>query len=266
MKLNNVLRKIIKIIGVETIYEKMLDEEVREGPLPKHIAVIMDGNRRWASERNLPTWEGYKYGAEIAEKFVLWSLDYNIKIITFYALSKDNLQKRSWQELSSIVENMYNKLQKLDNSGLIEKYKIKIKTLGNKEMLPYYLRDKIEELERKTKENDGTIINIAVAYSGRNEILNAVKEIAKDVINRKIAIEDIDERMFMSKLYTRDLPYPEPDVIIRTSGEMRLSDFLLYQSSYSEMIFIDIYWPDIRKIDFLRILRTYEKRNRRFGK
>ncbi len=266
MKLDSALRKVIKIVGIEAFYERMLDREVKEGPLPKHIAVIMDGNRRWANERNLPTWEGYRYGAEIAEKFVLWSLDYNIKIITFYALSKDNLLKRSPQELSSIIENMYNKLEKLNESGLIEKYKIRIKTLGNKELLPDSLKNKIEELENRTKENDGMIINIAVAYSGRHEILNAVKEIAKDVNEGRIKAENIDEQMFMSKLYTGDLPYPEPDVIIRTSGEMRLSDFLLYQSSYSEMIFMDIYWPDLRKIDFLRILRTYEKRNRRFGK
>ncbi len=266
MKLDSVLRKVIKIVGAEALYEKMLDEEIKEGPLPNHIAVIMDGNRRWANERNLPTWEGYRYGAEIAEKFVLWSLNYNIKIITFYALSKDNISKRSPQELSSIIENMYNKLKKLEESGLIEKHKIRIKTLGNKELLPDSLRNKIEELEKKTKENDGMVINIAVAYSGRYEILDAVKEIAKEVSDGKISADKIDEQIFMSKLYTGDLPYPDPDVIIRTSGEMRLSDFLLYQSSYSEMIFMDIYWPDVRKIDFLRILRTYEKRNRRYGK
>ncbi|MDP8023548.1 MAG: polyprenyl diphosphate synthase [Nitrososphaeria archaeon] len=266
MRLDSVLRKIIKIVGIEAFYERMLEQEVKEGPIPNHIAVIMDGNRRWANERSLPTWEGYRYGAEIAEKFVLWSLDYKVKIITFYALSKDNLFKRSPQELSSIIENMYSKLEKLDESGLIEKYKIRIKTLGNKELLPDTLRNKIEELEKKTKENEGMVINIAVAYSGRHEILNAVKEIAKDVSEGKIKADNIDEGVFMSKLYTGDLPYPEPDVIIRTSGEMRLSDFLLYQSSYSEMIFMDIYWPDVRKIDFLRILRTYEKRNRRFGK
>ncbi len=266
MKADTILRKIIKIVGIESLYEKMLDEEVKEGPLPKHIAVIMDGNRRWANERNLPAWEGYRYGADIAEKFVLWSLDYNIKIITFYALSKDNLIKRSPEELSSIVENMYEKLKKLEESGLIEKHKIRIKTLGNKELLPDVLKQEFEELETRTKNNDGMVINVAVAYSGRYEILNAVKEIVQEVKDGKISPEDVDEEFFMSKLYTGDLPYPEPDLIIRTSGEMRLSDFLLYQSSYSEMVFMDIYWPDVRKIDFLRILRTYEKRNRRFGK
>ncbi|MFP3222225.1 MAG: polyprenyl diphosphate synthase [Nitrososphaeria archaeon] len=266
MRADTILRKIIKIMGIESLYEKMLDEEVKGGPLPKHIAVIMDGNRRWANERNLPSWEGYRYGADIAEKFVLWSLDYNIKIITFYALSKDNLIKRSPEELSSIVENMYEKLKKLEESGLIEKHKIRIKTLGNKELLPDALKREFEELESSTKNNDGMVINVAVAYSGRYEILNAVKEIVREVKDGKISPEAVDEEFFMSKLYTGDLPFPEPDLIIRTSGEMRLSDFLLYQSSYSEMVFMDIYWPDLRKIDFLRILRTYEKRNRRFGK
>jgi len=266
MNIDIFLRKIIKILGIESLYEKMLNEEVKEGPLPKHIAVIMDGNRRWANERNLPAWEGYRYGADIAEKFVLWCLDYNIKIITFYALSKDNLLKRSPEELNAIVENIYEKLKKLEESGLIENRKIRIKTLGNKELLPDALKRKLEELESSTKNNDGMIINVAVAYSGRYEILNAVKEIAVEVKNGKISPEDINEEFFMSKLYTGDLPFPEPDLIIRTSGEMRLSDFLLYQSSYSEMIFIDIYWPDVRKIDFLRMIRTYEKRNRRFGK
>ncbi len=266
MNLNGFVRRLSKTLGIEALYEKMLTEEVKEGPLPKHIAVIMDGNRRWALERNLPTWEGYRFGADIAEKFFLWSLEFNIKTVTFYALSKDNIEKRPSEEVSAVISNMYEKLSKLESSGIIEKYNVRIKTLGNKELLPEKLRTKLEELEIKTKSNSGVFLNIAVAYSGRYEIIDAVRRIAKEVKEGKIDPQEINEEVFMSKLYTGDILYPEPDIIIRTSGEMRLSDFLLYQSSYSEMIFIDIYWPDLRKIDFLRILRTYEKRNRRFGR
>ncbi|MGC8569440.1 MAG: polyprenyl diphosphate synthase [Nitrososphaeria archaeon] len=265
MKLTSALRFMIKVLGIELLYEKMLESEVKEGPMPNHIAVIMDGNRRWANERKLPSWEGYRFGADAAEKFFLWSIEFGIKTLTFYALSQDNLLKRNSKEIESILSNMYEKLEKLEKSGLIQKHKVRIKTLGSKEMLPDWLREKFERLENYTKNNDGIVLNIAVAYSGRYEILNAVKEIAKEVKEGKLNVDEIDEKVFESKLYTGDLPYPEPDLIIRTSGEMRLSDFLLYQSSYSEMMFIDAYWPDMRKIDFLRILRTYKKRKRRFG-
>jgi len=266
LKLDRVIRTLSRVLLIDRLYEHILENEVEQGPFPKHIGVIMDGNRRWASAKGLATHIGYTFGADVAESFLRWCLKYNIRTVTLYALSVDNIRKRKQDELDAIYSSMYDKLKRLEESGLIQQHGIMVNALGNIEMLPDFLKNQVYRLEEISQKNSGMYLNLALAYSGRLEIIQAVKRIAKDVKEGKLPEEQINESSFMNYLSTAKIDNPEPDLIIRTSGEMRLSDFMIYQSSYSEMIFIDEFWPELRKIDFLRALRTYEERNRRYGK
>lgn len=259
-----VLRKISRILGIYKVYEKVLEDEVRKEVLPSHIALILDGNRRWARNKKLPTWIGHKYGAKKVEEVLDWMLELGIKIVTLYVLSTENL-KRDKKELEKLFNIISEYLDRAINSETIERYNVRVKAIGNLNLLPKRIRSKINRLEEKTAQNNKRFLNIAIAYGGRLEIVNATRKIASDVIKGKIKVEEIDEKLFEKYLFTSHLPHPSPDLVIRTSGEERLSNFLLWQSAYSELIFLDIYWPDFRRIDLLRAIRTYQKRHRRFG-
>ncbi|HDD66611.1 MAG TPA: di-trans,poly-cis-decaprenylcistransferase [Nitrososphaeria archaeon] len=254
----------LRLLGIYKIYEKWLEKTIEKGEAPAHIAIIMDGNRRWAMERGLEPWLGHRFGAKKLEEVIRWCLELGIKVVTFFALSTENL-KRDKRELEELFKLFKEKLEEQLNGDLLHRNRIRIKVIGKKELLPDDLRNLLERLEEATKGYDNLFVNLAVAYGGRAEITDAARKLAEDVISGKVKLEDIDEERISRYLYTADLPIQEPDMIIRTSGEERISNFLLWQSAYSELIFLDVYWPEFRKIDLMRAIRTYQKRQRRFG-
>jgi len=259
------LRRIFEILGIYKLYEKWLWRQIRKGNKPEHIGIILDGNRRWAMKRGLPPWEGHKIGAEKVEKVIKWCYEAGVKTLTLYVFSTENFQRRR-REVEEIMKLIECYLERALKDNMIHEKKIKVKALGKRELLPENVRKKVEKLEDATKNYENYYLNIAMAYGGRCEIIDAVRKIAEKVERNEIKPEDINERIFEKFLYTAHLPNPNPDLIIRTSGEERLSGFLLWQSAYSELIFLDVYWPDFRKIDLWRAIRTYQKRERRFGR
>jgi len=259
------LRKILELAGIYKIYEKWLWRQIKNGEKPVHVGIILDGNRRWAREKKLPPWAGHEKGAEKAKEVVKWCYEAGVKILTLYVFSTENF-KRSREEVEAIMNLAKRYAEMYINDREIHEKKVKIKVLGRKDLLDKELREKLEEIEKATENYNERYLNIALAYGGRAEIADAVKEICRRVKNGEIEIDQIDEKTIEKFLYTSHLPQPYPDLIIRTSGEERLSGFLLWQSAYSELVFLDVYWPEFRKIDFWRALRTYQRRNRRYGK
>jgi len=258
------IQTLLKLIGAYKIYEKWLERVIRKGKIPSHIAIIMDGNRRWAAKKGLEPWLGHRAGAEKVEEVVKWCLNLGVKVITLFVLSTENF-KRTRRELEELFNLLREKASEYLNSDLIHKNGIRIKVIGRKQLLPADLRELLEKLEKATEGHDKLFVNLAIAYGGRAEITDAARNLARDVIAGRIRLEDINEDLVSKYLYTADLPSPEPDMIIRTSGEERISNFLLWQSAYSELVFLDVYWPEFRKIDLMRAIRTYQTRVRRFG-
>ena len=259
------LRSLLSILGVYRVYEKWLWHQVKNKPKPEHIGIILDGNRRWALNRSLDPNVGHYYGADKTEEMLRWCLDLGVRSITLYVFSTENF-KRPREEVEELMRLFEEKLQKIIENKDIHKYKVHIKAIGRLNLLPERLQKIIREIERATKDYNEHFLNFAIAYGGRAEIVDATKKIAQRIMKGELSIEDIDEKIFEKNLYTSHLPKQDPDLIIRTSGEERLSGFLLYQSAYSELCFIDVYWPEFRRIDLLRAIRTYQKRKRRFGR
>ncbi len=228
--------------------------------LPKHIAIIMDGNRRWAKKRSLPVALGHKEGAKTLEKIVRYANTIGIKYITVYAFSTENW-KRTEEEVSSLMNLFQSYLD--DYSKRADSENIKVKIIGNREGLSEKMKKSIEKCMERTKENTGITFNIALNYGGRDEIVNAVKEIAEEVKNNEIKVEDIEEQTISEHLYTKF--QPDPDLLIRTSGEMRLSGFLAWQLVYTEFLFIEKLWPDFDEKDLDEAIKIYQNRNRKFG-
>ena len=220
----------------------------------------MDGNRRWAKERGLNKNLGHKEGAETLKKITRHAHKIGIKYLTVYAFSTENW-KRSEEEVSSLMILLKKYLKDLITS--VDTENVKIKIFGHIEALPKDLQEDIEKAIEKTKENTGLTLCIAFNYGGRDEIIRAVRDIAKDIEIKKIKTDDINENLIQNYLYTKNIP--DPDLVIRTSGEIRLSGFLPWQSVYSELIFISKYWPDFNEKDLEEAIDTYEKRNRNFG-
>jgi undecaprenyl diphosphate synthase len=228
---------------------------------PKHIAIILDGNRRWAKAKGLKPTEGHKAGAEAVKNIVKYAYDCGLKYLTVYAFSTEN-----WKRDASEVSLLMKLLDKFTSDLLVsdEKREIKIKVYGDISALDKKLQDKIIKLEEKTKNNNKMVFGICLNYGGRDEIVNAIKEIVKDSKNGKISEEDITQELVSKYLYTKDVP--DPDFIIRTSNEYRLSNFLTWQSTYSELYFPkDVMWPDFDQYQFDKAIEEYIKRNRRFG-
>lgn len=244
-------------------YEWMLEREVKKGRIPQHIAIIMDGNRRLAERLGLRPWEGHRLGAEKVEDVLEWCLDLGIKTITAYAFSTENFNRprEEIERLFDLFEEYFNKVAK---DTRIHKNKTRIKAIGRIERFPKRVRDAIKRAEEATKDYNNFQLNLAVAYGGRQEVLDAVKKIAEKVREGSLELGSINEETISKNLYTNGLP--DPDLIIRTSGEERISGFLLWQSAYSELYFCESFWPGFRKIDFLRAIRTFQQRKRRFGR
>lgn len=233
--------------------------------MPKHIAIILDGNRRWAKRNLIMKVEGHFRGADAVEKLLDWCEELNIKIITLYVLSAENLNRKD-DELDYLYELINERLHKLFNDPRIHKNRMKVKAIGSIELLPDFLKDILNKLEEVTKDYDNHYLNIAIAYGGQNELVDAIKKIGSRIKDGSLDVNQIDKEVIESSLYTSHLPQSSPDMILRTSGEKRLSGFLLWQSAYSELVFMDIYWPEFRKIDLMRAIRTFQKRGRRLGK
>jgi len=259
------LSAFLRSIGIYKVYEKWLLGQIKKHRMPAHIGVILDGNRRWALGRALSSIQGHKYGVKIGEEFLKWCLDLDIKAITAYVFSTENFQ-RPKNEVEHTLKLIGEEAIKLINDKQIHENRVRVKTLGKINLLPKHLQNDFHKIEEATKDYSDYYLNIAIAYGGRTEIVDATRKIAENVKEGKISLKEIDENLFRKNLYTAHLPNPYPDLIIRTSGEERLSGFLLWQSAYSELCFLDVFWPDFRKIDLLRAIRTFQKRVKRFGR
>ncbi len=228
---------------------------------PKHIAIILDGNRRWAKSRGLKPTEGHKAGAKAVKNIAKYAYDCGLQYLTVYAFSTEN-----WKRDASEVTLLMKLLDKFTSDLLVsdEKREIRIKVYGDITALDKKLQDKILKLEEKTKNNNKMVFGICLNYGGRDEIVRSVKEICDDVLAGKISKDDINADTISSHLYTKDIP--DPDLVIRTSNEYRLSNFLPWQSTYSELYFPkDVMWPDFDEKQFDNAIEEYIKRNRRFG-
>ena len=240
-----------------------LIENINKNPIPKHIAIIMDGNRRFAEELGLNYDKGHEYGKNKIKELLEWCFELKIKNLTLYAFSIENFN-RGKNEVNSIMNLCKEELKKAVNDSEIHKNKIKINVIGNLDSLPSQIKKSALYIMKKTNDYNNYFLNIALAYGGREEIIHAIKKIAKDVKNNNLKIIDISNEKVSSYLYTSGIP--DPDLILRTSGEERISNFLLWQLAYSELYFSDVYWPAFRKRDFLKAIRTFQQRKRRFGK
>lgn len=229
--------------------------------MPKHIAIIMDGNGRWAKERNLPRTMGHRAGVETLREIVKECSKLNVKYLTLYAFSTENW-KRPQEEVDAImnllVQYLVKEVEELHSNDVV------VRTIGNIKKLPEQCQIELDRAYEKTKNNDGLILNLALNYGGRDDILYSFKGILKDIEEGRIKSEDINESTISEHLYTAGMP--DPDIIIRPSGELRLSNFLLWQCAYSEFWFSDINWPDFKKENLHRAIYDYQMRDRRFGK
>lgn len=228
--------------------------------LPEHIAIIMDGNRRWAREHDLETKQGHKQGAKTLENIVRYANKIGIKYLTVYAFSTENW-KRTKEEVGALMLLLQNYLD--DFSKRADTENIKIKVLGDITALSKGVQNSINKAIERTKENTGIVMNVAFNYGGRAEIVYALKKIANSLINNEITLDDIDENLISNNLYTAG--QPDPDLLIRTSGELRTSNFLPWQLAFSEFYFVTKHWPDFSEDDLDEAIRAYQKRNRRFG-
>lgn len=228
--------------------------------VPYHVAVIMDGNGRWAKKRGLPRIAGHRAGMESVKEITTAANDIGIQILTLYAFSTENW-KRPEQEVDFLMRLPQEFL--LLELGTLMKNNVRIQILGDLEALPRHTRSSVTDACEKTKENSGMLLNIALNYGSRAEIIDAVRSIAKDVQDGLLDLESIDEASINSRLLTKGIP--DPDLLIRTSGELRLSNFLLWQCAYTELWFTDVFWPDFKREHFYEAIRAYQKRGRRFG-
>ena len=247
---------------VYKLYEKRLERQIKKRAVPKHLAVIMDGNRRYAEDLGILPHEGHIKGKSTLENLSDWCRKIGIKHLTVYAFSLENFS-RDQKELSPLMDLFEESFRNAGDDPRVHENKVRVRAIGHREMLPDKVIKAIEYAEDKTKDYGDFNYNLAVAYGGRQELVRSMAMIAEKVKSGKVSPSEIDADLISSNLYTSGLP--DPDLILRTSGEERISNFLLWQIAYSELYFADVYWPDMRKIDFLRAIRSFQKRKRRLG-
>lgn len=250
------------------LYEKQLFAEILRGPIPRHVGLIQDGHRRHARESGLSDpGEGYRAGADKTEEVLTWCRELSIPVITLWWLSTENLA-RGPEEVAVILEVIETRMSEWAEGGLVQQLGIRVRPVGKLEALPASTREALRQVESATERNHQMLVNVGVGYGGRQEIVDAVRSYLRDCFGREVppteVVNGLTAEALDRFLYTYDCP--DPDLIIRTSGEVRLSGFLLWQSAYSEFYFCDAYWPAFRKIDFLRAIRSYQQRSRRFGR
>mgnify|MGYP000948055168 CR=1 FL=1 len=240
--------------------EKKILAQVDRTKIPQHVAIIMDGNGRWAQKRGLPRTAGHRYGVEALRKIIEAAVELKIPVLTVYAFSTENW-KRPKEEVNVLMNLIVEYLQKELNE--LHRQNIKIRTIGSIKEIPWEAREELSRAEKTTAGNTGLQLNVALNYGGRMEILEAARTMAKKVERGEVKSEDITEEKFSACLFTAG--QPDPDLLIRPSGEFRISNFLLWQLAYAELYFTDIYWPDFNKTEFYRAILNYQGRNRRFG-
>ncbi len=252
---------------VYRVYARRLQEQVRAEPLPQHVGVILDGNRRFAKEKGRDARSGHLAGAHKIDEFLDWCWDLGIPYVTLWMLSTDNLD-RDDQEVAALLEIISDTVSRLSTHPNARDHGLRVQAMGALELLPEEVREALRLAEELTADNDGLHLQVAVGYGGRREIVDALRSLLEQEgalgktphdIAAELSVDSLDPH-----LYTQGLP--DPDLIIRTSGEVRMSGFLLWQSAHSEFYFCDPYWPDFRLIDFLRALREFQHRHRRFGR
>lgn len=276
---NRILEKILDIIlhpkvyvflkplvnFAYALYEQNLLRQIKSKSMPRHVAIIPDGNRRWAREHRLNPVEGHEHGYKKMKEVLKWLYELGINIVTVYAMSYENCLRRSEEERRNLFNIFRRGFVELDKEGILDRYRVRFKVFGKLELVDIDVVEYAKMLEKKTSQYNERFLNVAICYGGRQEILEVVKSIAKEVAEGMLDVDEITEEVLAKRLSTSHLPFPEPDLIIRTSGELRISNFLLWQMAYSELYFCDVYWPDFRKIDLYRAIRSYQNRFRRFG-
>ncbi len=245
------------------LYEWYITRDLKPEKMPKHVAIIMDGNRRYSKlQGNIDVVKGHEIGVDTLEKVLDWSIELGIEIITVYAFSTENF-KRPEHEVEGLMNLFVKNFKRLVDHEKIHRNEVKVKVVGRTDLIPESVREAIKEAEDATAHYDKRLFNIAIGYDGRLEIIDSIKKIIEQVEAGEITVDDVDEELVSKNLYTEGLA--DPNLIIRTSGEERLSGFLLWQSSYSELYFCETLWPELRKVDFVRAIRSYQERERRFG-
>ena len=245
------------------LYDWYISRDLDPNKMPKHVAIIMDGNRRFAKlQGNIDVIKGHELGVDTLENVLDWSIELGIEIITVYAFSTENFN-RPQNEVEGLMRLFVINFKRLVDHEKIHKNEVRVKVVGRTELLPDDVKEAIDEAEEATKNYNKRFLNLAIGYDGRLEIIDSFKKIIKDVQEGKITVDDVDEELVSKNLYTEGID--DPNLIIRTSGEERLSGFLLWQSSYSELYFCETLWPELRKVDFIRAIRSYQARDRRFG-
>ncbi len=251
------------ISRTDRIRARRLRDRVQRGELPQHISIIMDGNRRFAWGKNLERGVGHAQGKEKLKEVMDWILDLGIPYFTVYALSTENLKERSEAELEGLYDLYVDGLNEIAEDSRIHENGVKVQAVGRLNMLPNRVREALKNAESRTADYSDFLFTICLAYGGREEIVDAVRDVAVAHAGGELPVEMIDQQQISSRLYTADLP--DPDLVIRTSGEERVSNFLLWQIAYSELHFTDVHWPSFSKVDLYEALESYQMRRRRYG-
>ena len=243
------------------LYARRVEGHLDHAQVPKHIGVVMDGNRRWAKAAGSTTAQGHRAGADKIEEFLGWCTETDVEVVTLWLFSTDNFD-RPQEELVPLFGIIEDVVRSLAADG-----RWRVHHVGALDMLPQGMRDAIKEAEETTAGRDGILVNVAIGYGGRQEIAEAVRSMILDAADKDTSMEELAESVDVETigrhLYTGD--QPDPDLVIRTSGEQRLSGFMLWQTAHSEYYFCEVFWPAFRKVDFLRALRDYAARHRRYG-
>ncbi len=238
-----------------------MKEQINTQNTPRHVAVIMDGNGRWAKKRGLGRIFGHQNAIEAVRNVTEAAAEIGVQFLTLYTFSSENWD-RPQAEVNGLMDLLVKSIE--NETPTLNKNNIKLTAIGDFSRLPKAVYARLQKCEEETKNNTRMTLVLALSYSSRNEILDAVKQIASDIENKKITIDKIDENLFSANLYTKNIP--DPDLLIRTSGELRISNFLMWQIAYSELYFTPVLWPDFSKNDFYEAIVDYQKRERRFGK
>jgi len=255
---------VSQIIGkaLRDLTEKRLLELVRAEPVPRHLAIIMDGNRRFAEQRGIGVNDGHEAGRDTLEELLDWCLEIGIRVLTVYGLSTENLQ-RPREELEGLMDLFDRSLRQIAEDERVHRHHIRGRVIGTRALLPAKVQEAIGIAERATAGYSDYLYNVALGYGGRDEIVEAIRALAREVRAGTLEPDEIDSAAVSRHLYTAEIP--DPDLVFRTSGEERISNFLLWQSAYGELYFSDVMWPGLTRIEFLRAIRAFQMRRRRYG-
>lgn len=251
------------ITRTDRVRTNRLRDRIKKGMMPEHISIIMDGNRRFAWSRDLEKEVGHKHGKDKLKEVLDWVLDLKIPYLTVYALSTENVSSREGDELDALYSLYINGFNEIKDDPRIHENKVKVQAVGKIELLPESVQNAIKDAEEKTADYDKFLFTICLAYGGREEIVEAVRQIASEHNKGDLSLHEINTQVISDRLYTAELP--DPDLVIRTSGEERISNFLLWQIAYSELHFTDVHWPSFSRNDFYDAIDSYQKRKRRYG-